>query len=83
MNGSKLRLYQNSVSLRQHPKGQSGRKTPLAGSGLDTARYWNRLPREPNCAPNCGGVPGTLPVAGGWNWMGFKVPSNPNNSVFL
>ena len=23
----------------------------------------------------------SLPMAGGWNWVGFKVPSNPNHSV--
>jgi len=22
-----------------------------------------------------------LPVAGGWDWMGFKVPSSPNHSM--
>lgn len=25
----------------------------------------------------------TLPVAGGWNWMSFKVSSHPNHSVIL
>ena len=25
----------------------------------------------------------SLPMAGGWNWMSFKVPSNPNHSVIL
>jgi len=24
-----------------------------------------------------------LPMAGGWKWVGFKVPSNPNLSVIL
>ena len=23
-----------------------------------------------------------LPMAGGWGWVGFEVPSNPNHSVF-
>jgi len=23
----------------------------------------------------------TLPMAGGWNWMGFKVPFNPSHST--
>ena len=25
----------------------------------------------------------SLPMAGGWNWMSFKVPPNPNHSVIL
>jgi len=25
----------------------------------------------------------TLPTAGGWMWMGFKIPANPNHSVNL
>lgn len=25
----------------------------------------------------------TLPLAGGWDWVIFKVPSNPNYSVIL
>jgi len=36
------------------------------------------------------GAPGSLscwvaalPTAQGWNWVGFKVPSNPNHSVIL
>jgi len=24
-----------------------------------------------------------LLIAGGWNWVGFKVPPNPNHSVIL
>jgi len=26
---------------------------------------------------------GSLPMAGGWNQMSFKVPSNPNQSMIL
>ena len=25
----------------------------------------------------------SLPMAGGWNWVGFKVLPNPNHSVIL
>jgi len=25
----------------------------------------------------------TLPTARGWNWLGFKVPSNPSHSMVL
>jgi len=28
-------------------------------------------------------VGGNQPMAGSWDWMGFKVPSNPNHSVIL
>jgi len=24
-----------------------------------------------------------LPMAGGWNWVGFEVPSNPSRSMIL
>ena len=24
-----------------------------------------------------------LPMAGGWHWVGFKVPFNPNNPVIV
>ena len=60
-------------------------------------RCWNRLPREVMDAPslevfkarldgalghlNCWEV--FLPIAGGWNWKVFRVPSNPSHSVIL
>ena len=28
-------------------------------------------------------VEGVLPIAGGWNWTSFKVPSNPNQSMII
>ena len=58
-------------------------------------RHWHRLPREAVGAPSLevfkarlDGALGnlvwwevSLPMAGGWNWMVFKVPSNPNHSI--
>ena len=60
-------------------------------------RPWPRLPREAVAAPSLSGFKarldgalstlvwwkGSLPMAGGWNEMIFKVPSNPNHSVIL
>ena len=60
-------------------------------------RHWHRLPREAVDAPSLGvfkarldGALGnlgwwevSLPMAGEWNWMGFKVPSNTKHSVIL
>ena len=57
-------------------------------------RCWHRLPRAAVGAPSLGGQgqaglgweqPGlaaSVPAHGrGWDWMVFKVPSNPNPSV--
>jgi len=58
-------------------------------------RPWPRLPREAVAAPslavlkarldgalsNLGWWKVSLPMAGGWNQMIFKVPSNPNHSM--
>jgi len=58
-------------------------------------RPWPRLPREAVVAPSLAGFKarldgalstpgwwkGSLLMAGGWNWMVCKVPSNPNPSV--
>jgi len=58
---------------------------------------WPRLPREAVAAPSLVGFKtrldragstlgwwkGSLPMAGGWNWVIFKVPSNPNCTVIL
>ena len=60
-------------------------------------RPWHRLPREAVDAPSLevfkarlDGALGSLvwwevslPMAGGWHWVVFKVPSNPNHSVTL
>ena len=60
-------------------------------------RPWPRLPREAVAAPSLaafkarldragstlGWWEGSLPMAGGWNLMVCKVPSNPNRSVIL
>ena len=54
-----------------------------------------RLPREAVAAPSLavlkarldgalstlGWGNGSLPVAGGWNWVVYKVPPNPNHSM--
>jgi len=59
--------------------------------------HWPRLPREAVAAPSLAAFKarldealsnvvrwkGSPPMAGGWNEMNFKVPSNPNNSKFL
>jgi len=60
-------------------------------------RPWPRLPREAVAAPSLAGFKGrldgalstlgwwkgSLPRAGGWNEMVYKVPSTPNPSVIL
>ena len=60
-------------------------------------RHWNKLPREAVDAPSVEafkarldgalGQPhllvAALPIAKGWNWVGFKVPFNPSYSVIL
>jgi len=60
-------------------------------------RPWPRLPREAVAVPSLavfkarldgalstlGWWEGSLLTAGGWNWMIFKIPSNPNPSVIL
>ena len=60
-------------------------------------RHWNRLPSEVVDAPSLktfkarldGAVSNlaqsevSLPIAGVWNQMILKVPSNPNHSVIL
>jgi len=60
-------------------------------------RHWNRLPREAVDVPSLeafkarldGAVSNlvlrevSLPIAGGWNEMVLKVPSNTNHSVIL
>ena len=60
-------------------------------------RHWHRLPREAVDAPSLEGVQcqvgwalgslswweAALPMAGGWGWVGFEVPSNPNHPVIL
>ena len=64
---------------------------------VSVVRPWPRLPREAVAAPSLAGFKprldgagstlgwwkGSLPVAGGWNEMVYKVPSNPNQSVIL
>ena len=60
-------------------------------------RHWHRLPREAVDAPSLevfkarlDGALGSLgwwevslSMAGGWNWVGFKVPANTNHSTIL
>jgi len=60
-------------------------------------RPWPRLPREAVAAPslavskarldgalsNLGWWKGSLPMAGGWSEIIYKVPCNPNPSVIL
>ena len=62
---------------------------------MRVVRPWPRLPREAVAAPSLAGFKarlvgslstliwwkGSLPMAGGWNKMIYKVPSNPNHSV--
>ena len=60
-------------------------------------RHWHRLPREAVDAPSLEvfkarldealsnliwGV-ASLPMAGGWNWVVFKLPSIPSYSMIL
>lgn len=60
-------------------------------------RPWDRLPRKAVAAPSLelskarldaaciklGQWNVSLPMAGGWNWMDFKVPSNTNQCGIL
>jgi len=62
---------------------------------MRVVRLWPRLPRGAVAGPSLSGFrarldgagstlgwwKGSLPVAGGWNQMIFKVPSNPNHSM--
>ena len=62
---------------------------------MRVVRPWHRLPIEAVAAPSLevfkarlDGALGSLlwwevslPMAGGWNWVGFKDPSNLNHSV--
>ena len=64
---------------------------------MRVVRPWPRLPREAVAAPSLavlkarldgaestlGWWKGSLLMAGVWNWMIFKVASNPNPSVML
>jgi len=64
---------------------------------LRVVRLWPRLPREAVAAPSLAGLKArfdgalstlgwwkrSLLMAGGWNWMIFNVPSNPNHSMSL
>jgi len=64
---------------------------------MRVVKHWPRLPREAVAAPSLAvfkarltGALSTLGwwkmsllMAGGWNQMSFKVPSNPNHSVIL
>ena len=64
---------------------------------MRVVRPWPRLPRGAVAAPSlavlkarldgAGSTLGwwklSLPMAGGWNEMVYKVPSNPNHSVIL
>ena len=64
---------------------------------MRVVRPWPRLPSAAAAAPSLAGSKvrldgagstlgwwkGSLPVAGGWNEMVYKVPSNPNQSVIL
>ena len=64
---------------------------------MSVVRPWPRLPREAAAAPSLAGfkvrLDGalsnlvwwkvSLPWQGGWNWVIFKVHSNPNHSVIL
>jgi len=60
-------------------------------------RPQHRLPTEVVAVPSLAGLKpsldgvlsslvwwkGSLPMAGGWNMMIYKVPSNPNHSMIL
>jgi len=64
---------------------------------MRVVKHWPRLPRAAVAAPslavfkarldgslsNLGWWKMSLLMAGGWNQMIFKVPSNPNHSVML
>jgi len=64
---------------------------------MRVVRPWPRLPREAVAAPSLAGFKARLDgalstlvwwkmsllMAGGWNQMIFKVPSNPNRSMIL
>ena len=64
---------------------------------MRVVRPWPRLSREAVAAPSLAGSKvrldgalstlgwwkGSLPMAGGWNWMAYKVPSNPKHSMIL
>ena len=64
---------------------------------LRVVRHWNRLPGEAVAAPSLavskarldGALSNlvwwemSLLMAGGWNQMSFKVPSNPTHSMIL
>ena len=64
---------------------------------MRVVRHWPRLPRETVDASyltvfkaRLDGTLSTLvwwkvslPMAGAWNWMIYKVPPNPNHSVIL
>jgi len=55
--------------------------------------YWPEklwVPHSWRLQGQVGGGPGSLswwvaalPMAGGWNWMGFKVPSNTSHFMIL
>ena len=64
---------------------------------MRVVKHWNRLPTEAVAAPSLAvfkaGLDGalsnlvwwkvSLPMAGGWNQVIFKVPSNPNHFMVL
>jgi len=64
---------------------------------MRVVRPWPRLPREAVAAPSPAGFKarldgalstlgwwkGSLLMAGGWNQMSFKVPSNPDHARSL
>jgi len=64
---------------------------------LRVVRPWHRLPREAVAAPSLAGFKArldgalsnvvwwkvSLSMAGGWNWVICKAPSNSNHSVIL